>query len=525
MDTAPGLDGLTVIDSFDISVAKLFQRGSWTFPSDFREYTVRFTPFNVCGEEPNRTIVRGVDASPIVRQLLKRAPPLPVVTDFPDDTYTLLGAVEEYLVAPCDTASYPRQIVYFHRLEGTLKAMPVRSLDVNKFFDPMKLPHNDIAAREQARIALRGELQAVRHASMDGLHNISQYFNSLRPSIPPLDVRATLAKPAQLWNKDPDQDVFHALAKNITFTQYRAFTLHNSVFDASISDFFRRTTEHPGGRIAQHLPLFDNPGSSLVAAFEEDSNPLVKLEAIAAAFEEIRSVYRIHIDGDQECPELIKTVFAYVNPPFVASVFGFLADFVLESRILTQALRTAAIAFTEIIVYVFGRAQFGVEPWILSRRVQESAGIIAYQAETKVKEDELLKELKPLENKQRGGLAIEARSCTVVLGPLYETEGAFAPLIFELRKVPGVELSAQEKRDVVVAISVRDRPDKVTHAKAFFKEFPNAKAKILIGKDTIKSTDEPQFTRLSLRELSPGELKNCIASIVTDALQVKEVSE
>jgi hypothetical protein len=445
-----------------------------------------------------------------------------------------------YLVDRCDMFALPRQHHFLRMLDNATRGRSQRHDGLSPGqFEGMKTQRSELALAEREKVAVSRSLIALRKICETAIFSIPRHLTSLdlkvEPFSPDRGIRIPRAFRAEFDIKlaalpDVNRELlFHAMAQQITFTRYRGYVLHTTVFDSLLGDFFRTPIKSTRDRasLLKNLGLFDDAGSQLTEAFASDTNPLAKLEALSRAFREIETVYRVHVGG--ELTDLLKIVIAYVNPPFVASVAGFIADFILGNTglLLSDDLANAALQLCQIVGTAFRESGVDVGVWVLSRRAQEPMGILALDAENEAKEDFFLEIATGLKKEQRPGLTIDVGGKKVFGGNLIfeavdRAAALFAPAVLEVRRAS--QMNSEEKEKTVAVVVCRDVNDKRTEADVnkFFGRFPKAQQRILMGNYVVPGKKEletdPRFSHLPVQRDEVRTLKTILSVLVRKVL-------
>jgi hypothetical protein len=286
----------------------------------------------------------------------------------------------------------------------------------------MKTDHSDTLQKSQAaKQGLKATLTRVQRAFEASFENIPSYLLCARIAaderveltrlVDPPDIislmepgvfHARLRKTLEAFSA-PDavrsfgnpSDVFycHLLTRTVTFRRYRGLSPHLSVFDSALSDYlsrprdalFVRGVDAEGQQLLLILPLFDSVGKDLIKVCQQDTDPLTTLSQFGRVIGDISELLRIHITGaNARMTDLLNLVLAYINPPHLASLFGFLVDFLLGPALLHERNPIPKIADEDfnaglrLVTFVKDICQRGSKicpnAWVLSRYVQQQTG-------------------------------------------------------------------------------------------------------------------------------------------------------
>jgi hypothetical protein len=299
-----------------------------------------------------------------------------------------------------------------------------RGDDLTAFFANLKIRHSSGSRVHQQIVQLGRSLEHIRHISAEARAQLPQLLAHRRLTVfrPPAGVRGPLVSNEALIRVELFHQAlrgnaiatdsgglrvspavrFHVFAKGIDFVTFRASHQHLAVIDAALSDALRGWRLAPAMRgeggapsevdcltsdaakwLASHLRYLDGVTPQLIAAYEENCDPLWKALALQRAVKDVFWTMNVHfgpIDeaGEESKVEILKLAFSYIDPPHVASAFAFVTEF-LGPVPDDPDLAPFFALLQRLMKDWFAQRLGGIGLWTLSRHFQRQYSLVFHQ--------------------------------------------------------------------------------------------------------------------------------------------------
>jgi hypothetical protein len=384
----------------------------------------------------NVTRVTGADSTlsrHYLRQLLKRGPRLTPIAGVTAGMSDPVALISKFLVVEADSAMISRQNLLLAELTSAISESPFpedtgdeaeRERRLTEYFTKMCKEDTNSAERHvreldlsnavrrfgvQARQALECGSKilswkffqsAVLSKSFEDFEFKETYFRD------PGNFRANLLQAMNVFGAgaaarvgvDRLDDLFYYItSRGLDFLSFRGHNQHLAALDAALNDLLRRwrlkncpATRPPasGGRtepslqdqVYRHLDYFDCVGGRLCRAYEDNTDPITKLRQIGEAQVAVLEVAERRIGEVKPADRLLvlRLVYSYVNPEFLASAYAYILDFVGVERedferlddVLSAGLAVAFDTLKGLAGTWFADGHLVLDQWVLSRHVQ-----------------------------------------------------------------------------------------------------------------------------------------------------------
>jgi hypothetical protein len=348
----------------------------------------------------------------LLRQLLKRAPLLVRGLDI-----GLLGTIDSikslvqtFLIDPVDSRDLAWQLWLAHDLDVGGAVFP-KIGDLKRYFEEMHQEHAiklqqaqllDTLSIQQAQIRKRSQLAVGELPRLLAWHKVGKMLREKdrvfckaaafieNPAAFHTTLREWIVKYKQDVEREfgpayPLQDLFFFnVARGIDFFGYRASRQDLALLDMALADYLRRArlkmelSSPVAVSVSKNLRLFVEVGHTLVRAYEANADPLNKLWQIQHATQAILEsvVLRFGEMTSDGRTEVLKLLYSYINPPNLASAFGYMLDFIGGARKAyrqydaSRALEEQFSVLWRMMAEWLERGKFGMDAWALSRGLQ-----------------------------------------------------------------------------------------------------------------------------------------------------------
>lgn len=359
-----------------------------------------------------------IQAGFAIRDLLKAAPVLTPGLKLRADIEDERAILREFLVDPTDLRYARRIAPLLAAVTSTLDpphGAPVqfpRGPALAAFFEQIKVRHTRGSSQHCLTVRVCRSLERLRYISDPALTAIPRLLQYKRLAL--LDRSVTSVVEAigsqvslsliltsfhdgekALHLRDPKVPplaaptaALHFLTRSVDFIRFRVLCDHLAVVDAALADYLRTpgargSPSTPVGKwLAAHLSYLDPVAGALVAAYEENCDPLWKAIGIRRALDRVLWTVAVHFGDvsrdDETIIELARLAYAYIDPPHLASAFSFSTEFLGGSPRAWAyfggpELRSLCALQQRLLQEWFAQSLTGFGLWTLSRDLQRQS--------------------------------------------------------------------------------------------------------------------------------------------------------